>query len=93
MEKKNIIRVIGELARGESDRSIFDNMLPDMDELNDKEIDVVLVKNMKSLEERLCCGTFDDSWRGQVYDISHGNFPLEELPEHVRELAKELYYD
>ncbi len=93
MEKKNIIRVIGELARGESDRSIFDNMLPDMDELDDKEIDVVLVKNMKSLEERLCCGTFDDSWRGQVYDISHGNFPLEKLPEHVRELAKDLYYD
>ncbi len=93
MEKKNIIRVIGELARGESDQSIFDNMLPDMDELNDKEIDIALIHNMKGLRVNQCDGLVDSSWRGHVYDIADGEYPLEKLPEHVRELARELYYE
>ncbi|EKO32764.1 hypothetical protein [Leptospira santarosai] len=32
------------------------------------------------------------SWRFYLKEISSGTFPLEKLPEHVREIAKELYY-
>ena len=95
MEKKNIIKTIEELATGQNDvgHPMFSYILYDMDELNDKEIDVILIKNMRGLRKNLCGGTYDDSWRAQTYDISEGSYPLENLPEHVREIARELYYD
>lgn len=31
-------------------------------------------------------------WPWHIVQISQGKFPLEKLPEHVRELAKDLYY-
>ncbi|EKR98420.1 hypothetical protein LEP1GSC125_1846 [Leptospira mayottensis 200901122] len=34
----------------------------------------------------------ESSWRFYLNEISSGKFPLEKLPEHVREIAKELYY-
>ncbi|MGJ4785655.1 hypothetical protein ACQV5J_16190 [Leptospira interrogans] len=34
----------------------------------------------------------ESSWRFFLFEISEGKFPLENLPEHVREVAKELYY-
>jgi len=33
-----------------------------------------------------------EPWPWHTEAISQGKFPLEKLPEHVRELAKELYY-
>jgi len=92
MKKNHIIDEIEELAAGGSDVSIFLNIIPDMDELNDEEIDIVLIKNMKALKERLCCGTLDQSWRAQSFDIASGEYPLEKLPEHVRDIAKKLFY-
>ncbi|WP_017852015.1 hypothetical protein ACO1KB_19210 [Leptospira interrogans serovar Szwajizak] len=34
----------------------------------------------------------ESSWRFFPLEISSGKYPLENLPEHVREIAKELYY-
>lgn len=34
----------------------------------------------------------NDHWAYHPKEISEGTYPLEFLPEHVRELAKELYY-
>jgi len=31
-------------------------------------------------------------WWDNIEDIARGKYPLEKLPEHVRELARELYY-
>ena len=93
MEKKNIIRLIGELATGKGEPPLFSTVVYDADELNDEEIDIVLIKNMKGLSEHDCFGYLDDSWRAQTDDISAGEYPLEKLPEYVREIARELYYD
>lgn len=92
MEKKAIKKIIDELVEGGSDRSLFPIIVFDMNELNDEELDKLLIKNMTALAECLCVGTIDQSWRAQTFDISKGRYPLEDLPEHVRELAKELYY-
>ncbi|EMM75620.1 hypothetical protein LEP1GSC040_0154, partial [Leptospira santarosai str. 2000030832] len=34
----------------------------------------------------------ESSWRFYLKEISLGKFSLKELPEYVREIAKELYY-
>ena len=34
----------------------------------------------------------DKSWHFHYGAISRGDYPLDELPAHVRELAKRLYY-
>lgn len=34
----------------------------------------------------------DSTWHWHAEAISKGEYPLEQLPEHVRELARELYY-
>jgi uncharacterized protein YgfB (UPF0149 family) len=93
MEKNDIINEIEELAKGGSDVSCFPGLVYDMDMLKDEEADIVLVKNMEGLKESLCVGTADQSWRAQTFDISEGEYPLEKLPKHVREIARELYYD
>jgi len=36
--------------------------------------------------------TAEASWWWRAQDIARGEYPLERLPEHVRELARELYY-
>lgn len=38
------------------------------------------------------CDLSDESWRFFCKDIAEGKYPLEKLPDHVREQAKELYY-
>lgn len=38
------------------------------------------------------CDLSDESWRFFVKDIAEGNYPLEKLPDHVRDQAKHLYY-
>ncbi|EMP80045.1 hypothetical protein LEP1GSC162_0721 [Leptospira santarosai str. CBC1531] len=34
----------------------------------------------------------ESSWRFYLKEISSGTFSLKKLPEHVREIANELYY-
>ncbi|MFA5518902.1 MAG: hypothetical protein WDA74_06580 [Spirochaetota bacterium] len=92
MEKNDIINEIEELANGGSDVAYFPGLVYDMDLLEDEDIDIVLIKNMEGLKESLCIGTFDQSWRAQTGDIAEGKYPLEKLPDHVREIARELYY-
>jgi len=92
MEKKHIKETLIDIAAGKEEEALFYVCLRDMDELNDEELDIILVEHMKDLAERLCVGTFDQSWRAQSGDIAEGEYPLEKLPAHVREIARELYY-
>lgn len=89
----NIKRVIGELASGEYDSAYFPNLIYDMDQLNDEELDIILVRNAAGLRDHHCFGQTNQSWRKQIADGADGIFPLETLPAHVRDLARELYYD
>ncbi|WP_061219118.1 hypothetical protein [Leptospira weilii] len=66
-----------------------------IDEANGKfeECDVNLVRKFSSLIHLF--GGMDlteSSWRFFPLEIASGKYPLEKLPEHVREIAKELYY-
>ena len=35
----------------------------------------------------------EPEWWCNLWPIARGEYPLDKLPEHVRELAEELYYD
>ncbi|MDI7157196.1 hypothetical protein QMM53_11670 [Leptospira santarosai] len=66
-----------------------------LDELNGKfeDCDANLVRKFSALSHLF--GGMDlseSSWRYFPNEVSSGKFPLEKLPEHVREIAKELYY-
>jgi hypothetical protein len=95
MEKKYVIETIKDLAIGQDPvgSPMFDIVACDADELNDEEIDIVLIRNMRGLSEHSCFGTLDESWRWQTGVISRGKYPLKKLPLHVREIARELYYN
>ncbi|KAA1291787.1 hypothetical protein [Leptospira interrogans] len=66
-----------------------------LDELNGKfeDCDVNLVRKFSSLSHLF--GGMDlseSSWRYFPSEISSGKYPLDKIPEYVREIAKELYY-
>ncbi|TGK23425.1 hypothetical protein [Leptospira stimsonii] len=66
-----------------------------LDELNGKfeDCDANLVRKFSILSHLF--GGMDlseSSWRFFPSEISSGKYPLENLPEYVREIAKELYY-
>jgi hypothetical protein len=60
-----------------------------------KEADIVLVEIMpKLLKKRFQEYIFEDcSWRWHWSDITQSKYPLEYLPDHVREIVRELYYN
>ncbi len=80
---------------GEEDLLWFSNTLAGMDEKQDKEADIFLVKNAGEFIKYDLDAYPDetDSWRWYYYEIAAGAWPLEKLPDHVRDLAKKLYYD
>lgn len=71
-------------------------VLIDLDELQDNELDQVLVSNLELVfldnGDGYLFAKKGDSWRWHGEDILEGTYPLENLPDHVRELAEELYY-
>jgi hypothetical protein len=57
------------------------------------ELDQEYVKHMKELKHLFGgCDLSEESWRFFAKDIAEGKFPLKKLPDHVRDLAQELYY-
>ncbi len=67
-----------------------------LDELDGKfpEFDQELVRKF-SILDHLFGGSdlSESSWRFFPLEVSTGEYPLENLPDHVREIAKELYYE
>ncbi|WP_061285742.1 hypothetical protein [Leptospira interrogans] len=66
-----------------------------LDEIDGKfeDCDVNLVRKFSKLSHLF--GGMDlteSSWRFFPLEISSGKYPLDKLPEYVREIAKELYY-
>ncbi|MCE9501858.1 MAG: hypothetical protein K8R21_15360 [Leptospira sp.] len=61
----------------------------------DPEFDRQVIEVAKFLAPDFSVKDFDysnDAWPWHVDEISRGVYPLEKLPEHVRDLAKKLYY-
>ncbi|WP_036060449.1 hypothetical protein [Leptospira weilii] len=57
------------------------------------EVDQVLVRKFKVLDHLFGGSDLSESsWRFFPLEVSTGKYPLENLPDHVREIAKELYY-
>ncbi len=74
----------------------FDMNLVEMNEDESKFLDAYFVQHLgtfarKNFEGLLTGGT-PRTWRNEFARIARGEYPLEELPVHVRDLARELYY-
>ena len=65
-----------------------------MDDANDKEADIFLIENAAEFEsfDMVTGATEDSSWRFRHVAIAHGDYPLEKLPPHVRDIAERMYY-
>ena len=60
---------------------------------NPPEFDQEFVRSMKYLTHLFGGWELtDESWRYHIKEIVNGVYPLEKLPDHVRDLAVELYY-
>ena len=72
----------------------FVNDLYGMDNANDKEADIFLIENAAEFEsyEMAVGAAINSSWRFYYDDIARGDYPLEKLPPHVRDIAERMYY-
>ena len=81
---------------GSSDwEDTFKNDLGGLDQENDKAADIFLIENAAEFDsyDMFIGATDDDGWRWHYIDIVTGDYPLEKLPTHVRDIARRLYYD
>ncbi len=58
-----------------------------------KDLDREYIKRAKQIGEHLDGDdVFGEDWPHFAPEIAAGTYPLEKLPEHIRDLAQELYY-
>lgn len=102
-EKKD--RALRRLERmSAKDKEIFHdetvNMFLVIVRLNDIELDQLFIQRLPAVIRQL--GNSEKvreecakqaQWQYQMHTIVEGTFPLEKLPEHVRDIARELYYE
>ncbi|MCL2154053.1 MAG: hypothetical protein FWH53_00155 [Leptospirales bacterium] len=93
MEKNQIKDAITDIISGRDEASYYFELIHKMDELNDIELDQYLVENFGKLSEEGCASGLGDSWRSKIGWVVEGEYPLENLPDHVRDIAQRLYYD
>jgi hypothetical protein len=58
---------------------------------NLKPIDEFIIRNAKVLSNVECDNGLDH-WVWNLDKVASGSFPIENIPDHVRDLAEELYY-
>jgi hypothetical protein len=56
-----------------------------------KPFDDFIIRNAKALSD-LECDNGLDHWIWNLDKVTNGSFPITDLPSHVRDIAKELYY-
>lgn len=90
---EDILRVI-ERARKKGADEDFTHFLNEMDDSENKKVDVALVSGMGDILEHdyLSQACTFSGWRHRTDEVATGKYPLEKLPDHVRDLAKTLYY-
>ena len=91
--KKGIIHLFN---RTDAEPDEISNALDIMDALKDDELDILLIRSLKETfidkGDQQIFPRLDDTWRWYGEDILNSEYPLDKLPDHVRDLAKELYY-
>ncbi len=74
----------------------FDANLVEMNADESKFLDAYFVEHLGVFARKGFEGIFTagkpKTWRNHFKRIAAGNYPLDELPEHVRDRARELYY-
>lgn len=101
MKKEEVtLRVVKRVGNGDFLETEFADILMHLDKIISfngmyLEIDIEFVKGIKHFLDFInIYEAFPDShWVEHAQSIYEGKYPLEKLPEHVRELAKELYYE
>lgn len=97
MTNESIKHILTEKRIGFVEFDEVEDALLEMDELNNEDLDIVLIRNIELAFLKNGDGQIyplkSSTWRWYGEDIFEGEYPLENLPEHVRSIAKELYYD
>lgn len=74
----------------------FDMNIIEMNEDESKFLDAYFVSRIGTFAlkgfEGIFTGGKPKTWRNEFKRIARGEYPLDELPEHVRDQARELYY-
>jgi hypothetical protein len=70
-------------------RAAYDEEFPVSADL--KPIDEFIIRNAKALSDVECDNGLDH-WVWNLDKVASGSFPIENIPDHVRNMAEELYY-
>ena len=91
--------IIEYAAKGQAETEELENELFIMDKENNVSDDLVLINSMPGLlstgYEELPYPDYNNgehTWRWQWTEITSGRYPLNKLPDHVRDIAEALYY-
>lgn len=82
--------------KGDAEPEELENALFGLKEDPQPDVDILLVSNLPELISHNydIFREFDNpSWHWFWQEIADGEYPLKKLPEHVRDLAKTLYYN
>jgi hypothetical protein len=92
-KKQLILKAIADARNDKMDEDFVCDLFA-MDKAEDKNLDVHLIRAMGDMARfGFPFPSFVEStWRWKCTAIAEGFYPLEKLPEHVRDLAKALYY-
>lgn len=91
---KHLQMVFDYAEKGELDGDTFDLYRWEMIEDPNEELDHYFMEHIGIFAAYKYGSLYvwGDTWIDRFRDVVAGTYPLEQIPEHVRELAKELYY-
>ncbi|MBN2435591.1 MAG: hypothetical protein JXK07_10040 [Spirochaetes bacterium] len=92
--KKQTIKAILSKKRADIELVEFDAALCALDDDSYEDLDILLIENLPDLFTEHCGvgPELDSTWRWYGEDILNAGYPVEKLPEHVRDIAIKLYY-
>lgn len=90
IQREYIFDCIEEFKEGGCEE--YMELIDSLDKYNDKQFDIKWMEAIGDIWSFGYLGSSIESWRWNIPDIAEGVYPLEDLPEHVRDLAKALYY-
>ena len=98
LEKHNIINSLKNRRKGRNDEEIYDllDFLVETSDYNLEKIQKEYIKNIKYVIPFI--NDFvnlnnDLEWPYRASEIINGTYPIENLPTHLREYTKKLYYN
>lgn len=93
---KLLIEDFGEAEIGRLEGEEFDLNQDEMIRDPNKDLDVYFMEHIGIFASYKYGSLYKrrgNTWVDQFRDVAAGEYPLEQIPDHVRDLAKQLYYD